>query len=861
MDQAWAPHWRVVDDAEGALDLAKTLGTGSNAGPWSLLGSVLRATRDVRGWLLLSADGGATVYLDGKSIWSRDIERLRGRSLDAIPFAIAAGDHKLVIALHHRGGYWAVRARVVDRRDLLAPAGVSMSLPGTDDADRDRLARELLHVQLRTGLTADGYAPRLALSYPGGAPLDLPLDVGVELTLPGRRAIALRLGAVPVGARGAHRLEAELPPLPLDKPDESTRPGRAALHIAVGDAKTTRTLVFDARAPAAIQHAERLRRALPDGHWLDPDAIRATIAQRVARLERLGATRHPTERALARGVEQLEALLTQLEHGEDPLTSPGVLDLALRSDIDGEPQRVRLHVPAGFKASDKRRYPLVVALHGLNGDPTGVMNAFLDTRATGPRSGVDGFVIAPNAHGNAFYRGPGEHAVMRALDWALRTYPIDPLRVSITGVSMGGTGAAGLAFLYADRFAAAAPLCGYQSYFTRRDTSNRPLRPWEKDRMAHWSPTSWADNGRNLPLYLAQGTKDWPLTNGKVLVERYKQLGYRITDEWPDIGHHVWDIVWKDAKMWPWLTRFRRDPSPRHVTLASDQLRYARQSWLAITALARPGHMGRVDAVIAKDGKLTLATGSVEGVSVDRALAGLDASAPVDVAIDGATIGFAGGAAIELHRDGDTWKPGTAPHPAGGKRAGVEGPIRDAFLGPVAFVYGTLDPGTMRANREVAEAFAHRRPGMDVHYTVVSDRELDPSLAATHSLFVVGTARDNLVLRALDPDLPVHADATTLSLGTHRYTGDGVGAIAVFPNPRHPDRYVIAIEATGVRGIWRALSLPELLPDFVVYDDRLAGAAAQQVLGAHASVLAAGFLNDDWSVPADVADPDAAAAP
>jgi hypothetical protein len=84
-----------------------------------------------------------------------------------------------------------------------------------------------------------------------------------------------------------------------------------------------------------------------------------------------------------------------------------------------------------------------------------------------------------------------------------------------------------------------------------------------------------------------------------------------------------------------------------------------------------------------------------------------------------------------------------------------------------------------------------------------------------------------------------------------------VGAIFVRPNPRHPDRYVVVVTAPRAAGIWRALSLPQMLPDFVVYDDELAPAAAEVVLGRDAKVVAAGFFDDAWKLPKELRDPDA----
>ena len=220
-------------------------------------------------------------------------------------------------------------------------------------------------------------------------------------------------------------------------------------------------------------------------------------------------------------------------------------------------------------------------------------------------------------------------------------------------------------------------------------------------------------------------------------------------------------------------------------------------------------------------------------------------------------LGFGPAKPIALHLDGGHWKAGAATPAPGDKRAGVEGAIRDAFLGPLAFVYGSLDASTTRANRELAESLAEVRYGVDIHYPVLADRDLDPAMESQRSLVLVGTRADNLVLSQLDAELPVHVTDGSLSLGKHRYGGHNVGAIFIHPNPRHPDHYVVVVEAVDAGGIWRALSLPRLLPDFIVYDDGLAAASGQQVLG-DAHVLAGGFFERDWSLPTGVRDPEAA---
>lgn len=854
--KGWTPSWRLLSVARGAIDLAKQLGTGDRAGPYALVGGVLELKRDLDGWLLLSADGGVRIDVDGKPLWHRNLLRLRGESWDVLPLRLPRGRHRLVMLLHHPERYFAFEVRVLERKTLLPPAGLSLLLPGTSDADAQRLARDMLTETVRAGLDARGYSPSVTLAYRRGVPRGVALDARVEVTAPGsaKPIVAVSAGSIALTGRATYPLELRLPRLALSALRAAPQRLRVTAHV--GAVSVNASLIVSNAAPAALGRAQAALGAVArDKSLLDASVVRATLEERVHRLEQAGAGAHLAEVNVSRALGSLDDLTRTLAQHRDPLAQHGLLDLARDSDLDGRPQRFVLHVPASYAPGAARRYPLVVVLHGYNGYPRRVMRAFLDSDSSAPQ--VNGFVVAPYAFGNTFYRGPGEHETMRVLDWVMKTYPIDVKRVSITGVSMGGTGTAELAFFHAQRFAAAAPLCGYQSYFVRHDTSGRPIRPWERARMQHWSPASWAENGRNLPLYLAQGTRDFPLADGKVLVKRYHELGYSIRDDWPDIGHNVWTITYAGARMWRWLTQWKRDPEPAHVTLKTDQLRYAKQDWVRITELARPEHMGSVDAEVQAPDRIVVHTDAVHAFTLTRPAARVKTHAPLTVVVDGQSFAFAPTRPLALHRDASGWHAGPPAIVPGQKRAGVEGPIRDAFQGKLAFVYGTLDPATTRANREVARAFARVGWGVDIHYPVLADRDVPPSLERDHSLFLVGSARDNLLVRAIDVKLPVHVKGDALTLGTHRYQGDDVGAIFIYPNPQQPDRYVVVVEGVTARGVWRALSLPHLLPDFLVYNAGLAGAATEQVLGSNAHVLAGGFFDRMWRVPARVADPDA----
>jgi hypothetical protein len=311
--------------------------------------------------------------------------------------------------------------------------------------------------------------------------------------------------------------------------------------------------------------------------------------------------------------------------------------------------------------------------------------------------------------------------------------------------------------------------------------------------------------------------------------------------------------------MWPWLTRHRRDPKPRRVTLRTDCLRYGSLDWVQITALKDPGKMGEVDAQIAGPNKIVLATQGVTGLRLRRSWRHVVAQSPVVVYADSARLHFAPTEPILLRSDTAGWKKAFGQVAGRHKRAGLEGPIRDAWLGPLVFTFGSLDPRATRANREVAEVLAKMRYPIDVRFKVISDRQVTSDLERDNSLVLVGNPRNHQVLARLNARLPIRVGARHVQLEQERFRGAEVGTIFVYPNPDHPNRYVVAVESPTVPGILRALSLPQLLPDFVVYDARLAGAAGEQVLGS-SSVLAGGFFRNDWSLPSHTRDPLAAAA-
>ena len=434
---------------------------------------------------------------------------------------------------------------------------------------------------------------------------------------------------------------------------------------------------------------------------------------------------------------------------------------------------------------------------------------------------------------------------------------------------MGGIGAAGCALRHPDRFAAAAPLCGYHSFFLRGDIMGRPLQPWERFLAEERSNVLWAENGSSLPLFIVHGTLDLPIENSTVLADRYDELHYDEVHDYPDLGHNVWQTTYADLDGAKWLLDHKRAMHPRSIRFKTSNPRWADADWVHVDALARSDAWGEVNARIVRATSISVSTHLVRALTLDRDARWIEDARPTTVTVDGCALVFQAGERMTMHREEDGWHAG-ALGGSPSKHGTVNGPIRDIFHEPILFVWGDDDPTQSRANEEAAHAWSRVRPGVRVAYPLLSDREFfarGEAVANDRCLFLVGNARSNRVVRELESQFPIRVDGQDIALvrapdgdadpSTERIPSlasppwaSQLGAVFIVPNPLRPSRYVVVVEGVGAFGTWRSLSLPDLLPDYVVFDGGVAPARGSTVLGA-ARLRAGGYFANDWRLPAN----------
>ncbi len=844
----------------GSIDLRDALDSTGEALAYAAV--ILRVRARAELTLLLGSDDGVRVLVDGQAVFSRDEARPPREDDDAVPLVLEPGDHPLLLKLHQRDGAWQLRARLVGP-DFRAPGGVSIVLPGAAP-ELERREGEFARVSLARDLdpTASELAATLVVRFPEG--LREGQSRAARAKLIRGTSVLFDVRAGEVARSGASRIT--LPRIPLEELGDD-----AILEAHVGSRQERFPVALPFPVTRALSRAARILSALSpeDSAKLEDAALTARTT--IARLRAFLAEGDTDRPALEEEAKELDLVSEALEARRDPyLERTGAMRRAYISKLDGKPQELGLYVPASFRPGTRRTYPLVVALHGLNGKPMQMIRWFFgkddpghdgaweDRHATKLRA-LEAFVLAPSGHGNSMYREMGEDDVLRALSWVKERYPIDASRVTITGPSMGGIGAAAIPLRHPSLFAGAAPLCGYHSTFVRRDVMGKRLRPWEQLLAEERSNVEWARNGQRLPLYIVHGTRDLPEENSLSLIERYTKLRYSVKHEHPALGHNVWQPTYEKPETAAWLLGRYLDPHPKWVTFRTARTRWGDAAWVHVEELLGPAGWGEVTAHVTGRDRVTASTSGIAQLRLDRDPALVDARAPLRLKIDGAELVFAPEELVILHREGSLWKRGAIAHAAPVKSGRITGPFRDVFHEPLLFVYGASTPEDASVNEKVARVFAEVRLGLLTRYPVMSDLEFferGEPLANERSLFLVGSPRSNRVVAELEKSgrFPISLDGQAIRVGSRRFEGRELGAAFVRPNPRRADRYVALVFGTTPTGTLRAMSLPDLLPDFVVYDAGVAPARGQLVLGS-ATLRAAGFFGVDWELPSSFDDP------
>ncbi|HUI58453.1 MAG TPA: alpha/beta hydrolase-fold protein [Bryobacteraceae bacterium] len=526
-------------------------------------------------------------------------------------------------------------------------------------------------------------------------------------------------------------------------------------------------------------------------------------------LERLGAA-----------VVLLAAPVILAQTGPQVLTFP--------SSVDPAQQQYAVYIPKNFDAA--KRYPLLVSLHSE--DSTHRLNLAQiliepsrfglfgpDAGRFPPLRDTDFIVACPLARGSMGYQGIPEQDVYDMLADVERRFPVDPDRVYLTGISMGGGGALWLAMTHPDVWAGVAALC--------------PDAIPGTDELA--------PNLLDLPVRLFHGEQDpiVPVASSRAWQRKLWDAGVPAGyQEYPAVRHNVWDIAYRPGAVLDWFASLRRDPYPERVRLVTRSYRYGSAYWVRIDGLT-PGVLASVDAKRAGT-EVQIETKNVDGLTVTSQGPAL----PTQVSIDGALIRVRPAAKLSFLKTANGWRAGLFP--LTGKRPGAEGPIVEAVSARHIYVYGSLGARSadeLEARRKTAEtaaAWSTARDHLSLTLAVKADADVTQADMDGADLVLFGTSETNLVIRHFAGNLPL-----ALSPDAADY-----GLLFISPVGKH-----YALISSGLpwwigadeaaRGGY-ALAPPQY---------RLLSTFGDYVLfrGTLAHVVAEGRFDRNWKVPADAA--------
>ena len=179
-----------------------------------------------------------------------------------------------------------------------------------------------------------------------------------------------------------------------------------------------------------------------------------------------------------------------------------------------------LFLPAAY-AVHPQRWPLMLFLHGAGerGDDLQLVKRHGVAKIVEEQPAFPLLVVSPQCPPTEAW---APEPLLALLDDIEQHYDVDPERLYVTGLSMGGFGTWAVAIAAPDRFAAIAPICG----------GGDPSRVGVL---------------RHLPVWAFHGARDpiVPLQRTVEMVEALRQCGGNVRfTVYPEAGHDAWTATY-----------------------------------------------------------------------------------------------------------------------------------------------------------------------------------------------------------------------------------------------------------------------------------------------------------------------------
>lgn len=224
---------------------------------------------------------------------------------------------------------------------------------------------------------------------------------------------------------------------------------------------------------------------------------------------------------------------------KDKTDNPGQSEQVLQKQVTTTVSlRYLRYLPKGYGENPERKWPLMLFLHGAGERGS---NIELVKKHGPPKLIEQGreypfIIVSPQCPSGVWWTEMTD-ALVALLDDVQAKYAVDPNRVYLTGLSMGGFGSWTLGCRHPERFAALAPICGGGEWYL-------------------------AERLKNVPVWVFHGAQDpvVALRESQEMVTALERAGgnVRLTI-YPDAGHDSWTEAYNDPKLYEWFLSHRRN--------------------------------------------------------------------------------------------------------------------------------------------------------------------------------------------------------------------------------------------------------------------------------------------------------------
>jgi predicted peptidase len=209
------------------------------------------------------------------------------------------------------------------------------------------------------------------------------------------------------------------------------------------------------------------------------------------------------------------------------------------------------YLPQGYN-TNSNKYPIVIALHGIKEKGNTLSSVNIVANVGLPKYVKYGaqypFILISPQLKTTMGRWTGDY-VMQVLNYVKTYLRVDPNRIYLTGLSLGGGGVWSVATAYPNVWASILPICsGYNVLSGASAIANADLPVWgfhgDADAVVSESVTINMINAVN-------GYKPNPLAKLTIF---------------PGMGHVIWDKVYKETSALTWLLSFTKGSTSTTTT-------------------------------------------------------------------------------------------------------------------------------------------------------------------------------------------------------------------------------------------------------------------------------------------------------